>query len=60
LRGKKELAYGFEACHTNANRSDVICYGFGNPANGLGQYTTGTFTANATTQTFAIIGANYG
>jgi fibronectin type 3 domain-containing protein len=45
---------------TNANGNTVTCYGFGNPANGLGQYTTGTFTANATTQTFAIIGVNYG
>jgi hypothetical protein len=45
---------------TNANGSDVIGYGYGNPANGLGQYTIGTFTASATTQAFAIIAVNYG
>jgi hypothetical protein len=45
---------------TNANGTTTTCYGYGNSANGLGQYTTGTFTAGATTQAFVIIGVNYG
>ena len=45
---------------TNANGTINTCYGYGNPANGLGQYTRGTFTAGATTQAFAIIGVSYG